>query len=124
VSKSPARTSLKITGAVSAALAFSLAGAGSALADPSGPDGSGTGEFGFDVSGPQLPPPPPPPVLPAPTAEASGGTTLGVDTPLGSADAGVQTGLGLGLPTLPPPPPPPPPPSFSGSARTNAGFGF
>jgi hypothetical protein len=119
--ESTVRVSLKITGVVAAALAFSLAGIGSALADPSGPDGSGAGDFGFDVSGPQLPPPP---VLPAPTASASGGTTLGVDTPLGSADAGVQTGLGLGLPTLPPPPPPPPPPSASGSAQTNLGFGF
>jgi hypothetical protein len=40
-----------------------------------------------------------------------------VDTPLGSADGGVQTGLGVGLPALPPP-------SASGSAQTNLGFGF
>jgi hypothetical protein len=43
-----------------------------------------------------------------------------VDTPLGSADGGVQTGLGVGLPTLPPPPLP----SASGTAQTNLGFGF
>ena len=37
LSESTVRASLKITGAVAAALAFSLAGTGSALADPSGP---------------------------------------------------------------------------------------
>jgi len=120
LSESTIRTSLKITSTVAAALAFSLAGTGSALADTIGADASGRGDAGFDVSGPQFPPPPPPPALPAPTASASGGTGLGVDTPLGSADGGVQTGFGVGLPTLPPPPLP----SASGSARTNLGFGF
>jgi hypothetical protein len=112
--------SLKITGAVAAALAFSLAGAGSALADTTGGDASGGGDFGFDVSGPTLPPLPPPPAPPTASASASGGTGVGVDTPLGSADGGVPTGFGVGLPT----PPPPPPPSASGSAQTNLGFGF
>lgn len=121
MSESTVRTSLKITSAVAAALTFSLAGAGSALADTMGTDASGGADFGFDVSGPPLPPPPPPPALPAPMASASGGTGVGVDTPLGSADGGVQTGFGVGLPTLPPPPPLP---SASGSAQTNLGFGF
>jgi hypothetical protein len=123
LSESTVRTSLKITSAVAAALAFSLAGAGSALADTIGADASGGGDVGFDVSGPPLPPPPPLPALPAPTASASGGTGVGVDTPLGSADGGVQTGFGVGLPTLPPPPPLPSA-SASGSAQTNLGFGF
>jgi hypothetical protein len=64
-------------------------------------------------------------LAPAPrviAASASGGTGVGVDTPLGSADGGVQTGFGVGLPTLPPPPPPPLP-SASGSAGTHLGFG-
>src|SRR5258705_9013607 len=111
LSESTVRTSVKITSAVAAALAFSLAGAGSALADTKGGDASGGGDVGFDVSGPPLPPPPPLPALPAATASASGGTGVGVDTPLGSADGGVQTGFGVGLPTLPPPPPSPPPSS-------------
>jgi hypothetical protein len=117
------RTPVKITSAVVAALAFSLVGAGSALADTMGADASGGGDFGFDVSGPTLPPPPPLPAPPTAEASASGGTGVGVDTPLGSADGGVQTGFGVGLPTLPPPPPPPLP-SASGSAETNLGFGF
>src|ERR1700736_2621177 len=121
LSESTIRTSLKITSTLAAAMAFSLAGAGSALADTIGADASGRGDAGFDVSGPQFPPPPAPPALPAPTASASGGTGVGVDTPLGSADGGVQTGVGVGLPTLPPPPPLP---SASGSAQTNLGFGF
>src|SRR5258708_23951000 len=87
--------SLKITSAVAAALAFSLAGAGSALADTTGGDASGGGDVGFDVSGPPLPPPPPLPALPAATASASGATGVGVATPLGSADGGVPTGFGL-----------------------------
>src|SRR3981189_3825379 len=72
LSESTVRTSLKITSvsvkitsAVAAALAFSLAGAGSALADTTGGDASGGGDVGFDVSGPTLPPLPPPPPLPA-----------------------------------------------------------
>src|SRR6202162_6297610 len=124
LSESTVRTSLKITSTVAAALAFSLAGAGGALADTTGADASGRGDAGFDVTGPQFPAPPPPPALPAPTASASGGTGVGVDTPLGSADGGVQTGFGVCLPTLPPPTPPPPLPSASGSAQTNLGFGF
>ncbi|MDT5245508.1 MAG: hypothetical protein QOD36_2884 [Mycobacterium sp.] len=124
LSESTVRTTLKITSAVAAALAFSLAAAGTALADELGADASGGGDFGFGVSGPTLPPPPPPPALPAPTASASGGTGVGVDTPLGSGEGGFATDLGVGLPTLPPPPPPPPLPSASGSTQTNLGFGF
>ena len=44
LSKSTVRTSVKITSAVAAALAFSLAGAGSALADTMGADASGGGD--------------------------------------------------------------------------------
>ena len=112
---------MKITSAVAAVLAFSLAGAGSALADTMGADASGGGDFGFDVSGPPLLPPPPLPAPPTASASASEGTGVGVDTPLGSADGGLSTGFGVGLPTLPPPPPLP---SASGSAQTNLGFGF
>lgn len=126
LSKSTVRASVKITSALFAALALSLAGAGSALADPTGGDASGSGDFGFDVTGPQLPPPPPLPAPPTPSASASAGTSVGVDTPLGSADGGFSTGFGgdLGLPTLPPPPAPPPAPSASASAGTHLGFGF
>src|ERR1700732_139780 len=109
LSESTVRTSLKITSTFAAALAFALAGAGSALADTVGAVASGRGDAGLDVPGPQFPAPPAPPVLPAPTASASGGTGVGVDTPLGSADGGVQTGFGGCLPTLPPPPPAAPP---------------
>src|ERR1700737_4576117 len=121
LSESTVRTSLKITSTVAAALAFSLAGAGSALAHTIGADASAPGDSGYVGSAPKFPPPPPPPALPAPTASASGGTGIGVDTPLGSADGGLSTGFGVGLPTLPPPPPLP---SASGSAQTNLGFGF
>jgi len=120
LSESTVRTSLKVTSAVAAVLAFSLAGASSALADTTGADASGGGDFGFDVSGPTLPPPPPLPAPPTASASASGGTGVGVDTPLGSADGGVQTGLGVGLPTLPPPPAPPAP-TASASGGTGVG---
>jgi hypothetical protein len=122
LSESTVRTSLKTTSAVAAALAFSLAGAGSALADTTGADASGGGEFGFDVSGPPLPPLPPLPAPPTASDSASEGNTVGADTPFGSADGGLSTGFGVGLPTLPPPPPPPA--SVSGSAGTDLGFGF
>jgi hypothetical protein len=111
------RTTLKITSAVAAGLAFSLAGAGTALADEIGADASGGGDVGFGVSGPTLPPPPP---LPAPTASASGGTGVGLDTPLGSADGGLSTDWGIGLPT-PPPPPALPAPTASASGGTGVG---
>ena len=71
LSGSTVRTSAKITSAVAAALAFSLAGAGSALADTMGADASGGGDVGFDVSGPTLPPPP------LPSASGSAQTNLG-----------------------------------------------
>jgi hypothetical protein len=125
LSESTVRASVKITSALAAGLALSLAGAGSALADTTG-DASGGGDFGFDVTGPQLPPPPTLPAPPAPSASASAGTSVGVDTPLGSTDGGFSTGFGgnLGLPTLPPPPPPPPASSASDSAGAHLGFGF
>jgi hypothetical protein len=122
LSESTVRTSLKITSAVTAALAFSLAGAGTALADTMGADASGGGDFGFDVSGPPLPPLPPPPAPPMASASASEGTTVGADTPFGSADGGLSTGLGinLGVPTLPPPPSLPAP---TASASGGTGIG-
>lgn len=107
-----------------AGLAFSLASAASALADPFGGDASGGGGYEFAVSGPELPPPPPLPAPPAPEGSMSSGSSFGVETPLGSVDSGFQSGFDLGLPTLPPPPPPPPLPSASASGGASWGFGY
>src|SRR5258707_1699730 len=76
LSESTVRTSVKITSAVAAALAFSLAGAGSALADTIAADASGGGDFGLDVIGPPLPPPPPLPAPPTASPPPSQVTTV------------------------------------------------
>jgi hypothetical protein len=119
LSESTLRGSVKVTSAVAAVLAFSLAGAGSALADTIGGGASGGGGASFGSNGPSQPSPPPPG-----QASGSGRTSLGAETPAGSAGGGVSAGLGVdpNLPSLPPPPAPPRP-SASASAGTDIGAG-
>jgi hypothetical protein len=94
---------VKVAGAAVAALAFSLAGAGGALADDFG--------GGVDVNAnPWMPPVPPPPAV-----NASDSAGMGVNTPVGGAGVAGGGNMDAAPPIWMPPAP---------SATGGFGFGF
>jgi len=102
LSESTVRTSLKITSTVAAALAFSWP-VPVARWRTRRADASGRGDAGSMSVARSFPCRLRRAHFRRPRLQRPKGSVR-MDTPLGSADGGVQTGFGVGLPTLPPPP--------------------